>query len=132
MDAHSFKPIDLQDLPIQALQPLYAVLDPDLNANQRELAELIFIGLSNCHAAPGNEPHNVAQAAIAAVLQVSHVMGGRSYYIGTLQNLRVARLNRAIRDGFRGNNHKQLAREHGITEMRVRQILSTKPKKGNE
>ena len=132
MEANHIKPIDVQTLSMQALQPLHEVLDPDLNHDQRELAEVIFIGLSNSAVAQVCTPHVVAEAAMAVLVQASHVMGGRAYYIGKMENLRVARMKRAIRANFNGRNHAQLAREHGITEMRVRQILNPKPRKGRK
>ncbi|ODS60522.1 MAG: hypothetical protein ABS38_12590 [Acidovorax sp. SCN 68-22] len=130
MDASNLKPLDFQTLPIQALQPLHAALDPDFNDKQRELLEVIYIGLTNTAAASVCTPQVLAEAAMAVLVQMSHVLGSGAIYVGKLENVRLARLGRAIRANFNGRNHAQLARKYGISEVRVRQILNpTKPKK---
>lgn len=130
VNANHIKPIDMQTLPIQALQPLHDVLDPDLTSDQRELVEQFFVGISNSPVAQACTPEVIAMAAVTVMEQISHVLGGRAYYISKMENLRLARLKRSIHSKFTGNNHRELAREHGITTMRVRQILNwQQPKK---
>ena len=131
MDIISLQPLHLENLSMQALAPLHAVFDRDFNDKQREFAEVIFLGLMNSDAAKACAPHALAEAAIAVLVQMSHDLGGGAVYVGKLENVRQARMYRAIHAKFTGNNHTELAREHGISEMRVRQILSTnQPKKG--
>lgn len=133
MDASNFKPIDIQTLTMQVLQPLHSALDPDFSDKQRELAEAIYIGLINSDAAQACTPAALAQAAMAVLVQLGHDLGGQTYYLAKLGNLRVAKMNRAIRTNFNGRNHAQLGQEHRITEVRVRQILNpTKPKNGSK
>lgn len=132
MDIISLKPLHLENLSMQALAQLHAVFDRDFNDKQREFAEVIFLGLMNSDAAKACAPHVLAETAIAVLVQMSHDLGGGAVYVGKLENVRQARMYRAIHANFTGNNHTELAREHGISEMRVRQILSTnQPKKGN-
>lgn len=131
MDIISLQPLHLENLSMQALAPLHAVFDRDFNDKQREFAEVIFLGLMNSDAAKACAPHALAEAAIAVLVQMSHDLGGGAVYVGKLENVRQARMYRAIHAKFTGNHHTELAREHGISEMRVRQILSTnQPKKG--
>ena len=133
MDIISLKPLHLETLSMQTLAPLHAVLDRDFNEKQREFAEVIFLGLVNSEAARTCAPNVLAEAAMAVLVQMSHDLGGGAVYVGKLDNVRHARMCRAICTKFKGNNHAQLAREHGISEMRVRQILSTnQPKKGTK
>ena len=133
MDIISLKPLHIETLPMQALAPLHAVFDRDFNDKQREFAEVIFLGLMNSEAAKTCAPHALAEAALAVLVQTSHDLGGVAVYVGKLENVRQARMYRAIHANFTGNNHKDLALEHGISEMRVRQILSTnQPKKGTK
>ena len=132
MRATDIKPIDLQTLPMQALQPLHEALDPALSDKQRELVEAVFVGLTNSAAAQACTPRVLAEAAVTAFVQVCHVLGGGQFYMTKLENLRRGRMNRAIHAGFNGRNHALLAREHGITENRVRQILNPKSTKGRK
>ena len=101
--------------------------DPAITAKQRELAESVFVGLLNSPAAKACAPQVLAQAAIVVLIQVAHDLGGFNYYITRMGNLRAAALRRAIHKDFDGRNYAQLAREHGLTEMRVRQILAEEP-----
>lgn len=129
MDISTFQPIDIKTLTMQDLQPLQAALDPDLSEKQRELVETVFIGLINSAAAQFCEPDVLAQAAMAAVFQMGHSLGGQAYYVAKIENLRHAKKVRAIHASFNGRNHAQLAAAHGISEMRVRQILAAKRSK---
>lgn len=131
MDIISLQPLHLETLSMQALEPLHAAFDQDFNDKQREFAEVIFLGLMNSGVAKACAPHDLAEAALAVLVQTSHDLGGVAVYVGKLENVRQARMYRAIHASFTGNNHKELALEHGISEMRVRQILSSnQPKKG--
>lgn len=127
MDALTFKPILPQDLSIDALQPLHDALDPDFSDRLIEIAEIIFTGLlaSPAKDLPGADRANIA---IAVLLQFCTVINGQSYYFNSLENLRSTRLKREIKKNFKGNNHGALARQYGITEVRVYQILKGKIK----
>ena len=121
-----FEPINFEALPIAALAPIHAALDPDLPPKMRELAEVLFIGIGNSKAAEACAPETLAHAALAAMWQLSHEFGGNNCYFPRGDQVRALKLKRAVRAGFTGDNHSQLARKHGISEMRVRQILSQK------
>ena len=128
MDIIDIKPVDLQTLSMQALQPLHDALDSGLNGKQRELAEIIFIGLINSAAAQTCTPDILAKTAMAVFVQVSHDLGGQQFYVSKMDNLLRDQMNHAIRAGFNGRNHAQLARKHGISDARVRQILNPQPR----
>lgn len=126
MEITDFAPVDLARVTARQLEPLHQALDADMSERQREIAESIFIGLIHSAAAPHCAPSMLAAAAMHALLQMSHDMGGQALYLPKMDKLRRIKRERAIRQQFKGNNIAQLARAHGITEMRVRQILYPK------
>ena len=123
MSANHTTPISMQDLPKEVLQPLTDVLAQGLTFGEVEITEQIFIAMVRSPVAQVVPPDVIACTAVAAMEQIAHVLGGRSYYISKGRYLMLERMYRAIRANFNGNNHAELAREHGITEMRIRQIL---------
>ncbi|QTD46162.1 Mor transcription activator family protein [Ottowia testudinis] len=127
MDATLIKPLRLETLPADALDALKRETDPAITPKQRELAESIFVGLINSPAAERCTKDVLAQAAIVVLIQLSNDLGGFNYYITRMGNLRAAALRRAIHAAFTGRNVAQLARQHGLTDMRVRQILAEGP-----
>ncbi|QTD95628.1 Mor transcription activator family protein [Burkholderia anthina] len=126
MDIETYQPIDIKKLTLQALAPLHALFDPAMKDRQRELAEAIFTGLINSAAARSCSADEMAKTAMAVLFQISHSCGGQNFYLAKIDNLFLDRKYRAIRAKFNGRNHRQLAVEFGLTEMRVRQILSDK------
>jgi hypothetical protein len=126
MDIETYQPLDIQKITLQAFEPLHALFDPALTEKQRELAETIYMGLINSAAARVCSAAEIAQTAMAVLFQVGHSCGGHTYYVTKVENLRLAKKYRAIRSKFNGCNHAELADEFGVTEMRVRQILSHK------
>lgn len=124
MDITDFKPVDLAKVTKQQLDPLIRALDPDMSASHRDFAEGVFIGLLGSAAAPFCTPQALANAAVQVTFQIAHDMGGQTLYLSKLDHLRRIKRERAIRQQFKGNNIAQLARQHGVTEMRVRQILA--------
>lgn len=126
MDIETYQPLDIQKLTLQAFEPLHALFDPALTEKQRELAETIYMGLINSAAARACSAAEIAQTAMAVLFQVGHSCGGQTYYVVKVENLRLAKKYRAIRAKFSGRNQADLAAEFGLSEMRVRQILSHK------
>lgn len=126
MDIETYQPLDIQKLSMQVFAPLHALFDPALTAKQRELAEAIYMGLINSVAGRSCSAAEMAQSAMSVLFQVGHNCGGHTYYVTKVENLRLAKKNRAIRAKFNGYNHAALALEFGLTEMRVRQILAHK------
>ena len=126
MDATLIKPLRRETLPANALDALDREIDPAITPKQQELAESIFVGLLNSPAAQACTPQVLAQAAIVALIQIANDLGGFSYYITRMGNLRSAALARAIRKDFKGNT-TEVARKHGVSDMRVRQILAEGP-----
>lgn len=69
-----------------------------------------------------------AQIAIAQTQKLGRYFGGISVYMPMGVKLDAKTLARRIVEGFSGNNHNELARRHGISSMRVRQIIDTHAK----
>ena len=123
MDVLTFEP---RYLSMDELQPLHAALDPDFNAKQREFAEIVYSGLMTSPLSQSCSTAEIATIAVAVLLQCSHVLGGQTYYFNSLGHLQTAKMRRSILSKFKGNNHLALAREHGVSEVRIRQILKEK------
>ena len=62
-------------------------------------------------------------AALALVEDIRAHYGGNQIYIPRGDKFNRAKLHAAIRREFNGRNYAELARRHGLTEMRVRQIV---------
>jgi len=68
-----------------------------------------------------------ARLAIRLVVQLCQDFGGRSFYMHKSPLAAVyaqAARDKAIADAFNGRNILDLARQHGLTEMRIRQIVN--------
>ena len=126
MEITDFHPVDLARVTARQLEPLHQALDVDMSERQREIAEVIFISLIHGAAAPQCAPSVLAAAAMQVLFQMAYDLGGQVLYLPKMDKLRRIKRERAIRQQFKGNNIAQLARAHGITEMRVRQILYPK------
>lgn len=125
MDITEFKPADMARVTAEQLEPPTRALDADMTERQREFAESVFIGLLHGAAAPYCAATVLADAAMQVTFQVEHDLGGGVIYLPKLDTLRRLKRERAIRQQFKGNNVAQLARQHGLSEMRVRQILAS-------
>lgn len=73
----------------------------------------------------------VADAKALAAALVDRLclnLGGEAHYLPKLSRLERQRRNAAIRAAFDGRNLPELAKKHGISERRVRQIVSAHKK----
>ena len=64
--------------------------------------------------------------ARVAAIQLRHLAeqkGGRAIYLAKGVAMHLSARDREMCARFRGNNYRALAREYGLTEMRVRQIV---------
>lgn len=132
MNATDIHPLQIETLPESTLQALAAVLDPGFLAGQRELAESVFMGLINSPLSKSNTAQELAHAAIYALIQIGHDLGGTSVYLPNGHALGAIARRRAIRAEFNGRNLTQLARKYRLTEVRIRQILSKQPEKAQQ
>ncbi|TXI16590.1 MAG: hypothetical protein E6Q67_14265 [Roseateles sp.] len=65
----------------------------------------------------------LANCAVRITYQFMHTHGGYSHYFPSGRELKRSDRDRLLISKFEGNNLKELSREFGISEMRVRQIL---------
>ena len=57
-------------------------------------------------------------------IKLIKVYGGSSLYIPNENSILKPLRNRLIKENFKGNNYKQLAKEFKISEMQVRNIIN--------
>ena len=63
------------------------------------------------------------EAALAIAEEARKELGGGHIYLPKGKEWELSRRDRSIWQRFRGDNYAQLAREEGLTEMRIRQII---------
>lgn len=64
-----------------------------------------------------------AEAALSIAEAARKQLGGGHQYIPKGRDFDLSRRDRRIYGKFKGDNYTQLAREFGLTEMRIRQIV---------
>ena len=120
-------PRDLTSIPAADMAALEALIPGDWPAAWCEFAAMFYAGLLlACE--PSITREAMARVAVEQVLTAAHQIGGRQFYLPS----GVVRASRAmasrILEEFRGNNHAELAKQHGVTVMRVRQIVGAAAK----
>lgn len=123
MHENQGRPIDLHAIPLELLRPLTDTLDTAMTDDLRELSEQFFVGMMHSDIAKSCPPDAIAKATVSGIYQACHVLGGRSFYLSKMQNVKREAVYRDIHANFNGRNHAQLAIKHKLTEVRVRQIL---------
>lgn len=123
MSLENFQPVDMTQVSMADLAPLHSVLDEAMTEKQREFAEVAYVGLLGSGVANAVPRELLGLAACAVMFQVAHVLGGATFYIPKIDQLQRVWRERHISANFNGRNYAQLARKHGLSEMRVRQIL---------
>jgi len=68
-------------------------------------------------------PEDARQAALAIVKQLAKDWGGQQIYIPKAMMLELDERDRQIYAEFNGHNQPQLAKKHGISVVRVYQII---------
>jgi Mor family transcriptional regulator len=66
----------------------------------------------------------LAELVLDQVDRYSAEEGGSSFYVMKGLRFRLSQRDRRIVDEFTGNNIEQLAAKHGLSDMRIRQILA--------
>ncbi len=95
---------------------------PDKSAYPEILADLadqVAIKL----AALGVEPERAAEIGIQTAEHIRVHWSGSSQYIPKGTGWELSQRDRQIWSKFTGHNHAALARKHGLTEMRIYQII---------
>ena len=113
---------------------LDGMLPPGLTPDMRDVALCLYEALVlEDDRAGQNNPLPVWAEQLAAwarqvLLQLQHLAeqkGGRALYLAKGVAVYLSARDREICAKFRGNNYRELAQEHNLTEMRVRQIVDT-------
>jgi Mor family transcriptional regulator len=75
------------------------------------------------------EDHGIdAKAAALICAEISDAIGGGRVYIGVRAKSAYAARNAEIVANFTGNNHRDLAMQHGVTRNRIYKIVETRKK----
>ncbi|WP_343590127.1 Mor transcription activator family protein [Paracidovorax wautersii] len=111
---------------------LESALPPGLTEDMRDMALCLFRALVQDDPRAGTAAPDDAwisqlltwsrQVLQQLAVVVDH-MGGRSVYLAKGVMVVLSARDREICARFRGDNYYELAREYGLTEMRVRQIV---------
>lgn len=115
--------VNLSKVAMVDLAPLEAHFFDGFPELWREFATSIYTFLL-CAKEPLAAPPVLAEIAIGLVSQISHDFGGTQPYIPNGLAFEKKRMAAQIRNEFRGNNFRQLGRKYGVSESRVRQIVS--------
>ena len=83
----------------------------------------IFVSLMEDPSLKALGEDRLAAMCFRVTEQVRSSVGGTSLYIAKGQQYEVSRRDRQIWQQFRGDNYDALAIEHGLSTMRIRQII---------
>lgn len=107
------------------LAPLERLFDDAYPERLREIATCLFLelldadGLAQLLGVP-----RLAQLALDQTERLSFDLGGESFYMHRGVRYRLSLRDRQIVDEFNGRNQHQLARKHGLSVMRIYQIIA--------
>ncbi len=107
------------------LAPLHALLDPAYPENLQLIAEWLFIQAAEDEE-PAPDAPRLDQLALLALRQterLSSEIGGMALYLNKGVRYRATLRDREMFELFNGHNYDELARRHGLTSTRVRQII---------
>ena len=115
---------ELEQTSAEEIAAIEAVLDPAYPERLREIATSLYLELIGQDALRQMGLPGLAQLALALTERVSTDLGGSYFYMHKGTSYRLTSRDRAMCAKFNGRNYHQLAREHDLTEMRVRQIVN--------
>lgn len=113
---------------------LEALMPPGLTPDMRDVVLCLFEALVLNDERAGQSTlapdwaRQLEAWANQSLQQLQHLTdqkGGRHFYLAKGVAAHWSARDRAICAKFRGNNYRELAQEHNLTEMRVRQIVDT-------
>ena len=112
----------------EELAPLHALLDVAYPDNLRTIAEWLYVQLVEDLQLFGlaTTPEHLDKLALVALRQTERLSaeeGGNALYLNKGVSYRATVRDREMYAQFKGNNINELARAHGITPNRVRQIV---------
>ncbi len=114
------------------LAVLEDLLPKDLTQGMQDVAQCLFESLVQNDDRCGEQPTGpewraqLLAWATMVMMQLQYladVMGGEAIYMAKGVAIHISARDRKMFSEFKGNNHKELARKHGISVMRVRQIV---------
>lgn len=112
---------------LEDLAELHRLLDPDYPDNLRTIAEWLFVQAVEDEE-PAPDAARKGQLALLALRQTERLSaeeGGRNVYLGKAICYRATVRDREMyAKWIAGASYDELARERGITPMRVRQIMA--------
>lgn len=115
----------LAEVTPDVLAPLERLFDDAYPERLREIATCLFLelldadGLAQLLGVP-----RLAQLALDQTERLSFDLGGESFYMHRGVRYRLSLRDRQIVDEFNGRNQHQLARQHGLSVMRIYQIIA--------
>lgn len=123
MKYSEFIPIDLARASDQQLALVNAHFDKSAPEVWRDFAELNFVFLRFNATFKDMPDQLLADAAVGLVCQCSSSFGGQQFYFPRGLALLSRERSALILKEFRGNNFRELAIKHRVTDSRIRQIV---------
>lgn len=115
----------MAEITVEQVAPLEALFDEGYPERLREMALYLFLELVDVEAlVAAHGTGRLAQLALDQTERLCHELGGESFYMHRAIRYRLSKRDRQIVAEHRGNNTHLLARKYGLTEMRIRQIVS--------
>ncbi len=109
----------------KSLDVLNDALPEGLHPTLVEMAEQMFLALAeDAEAVQVLGKPRLAQIVADQVDRVALRCGGGQFYLPKGLALKLSQRDREIFDRFNGRNKRELAREYGVTEMRIDQIVA--------
>ena len=106
------------------LAPLNAQLPDGMHPTHREMAEEMYLHLADDEEAVNSLGlDRLAELVVGQVDRIAQKIGGFSFYMPRGILSRMSARDREIAEAWRGNNGNELARQHGLSEMRISQIM---------
>lgn len=106
------------------LAPLNAAMPGDLHPTLREIIEESYLHLVEDEEAVAKLGlDRLAEIAVGQTDRVATKLGGCQFYLPRGIGAKLSARDRQIASEWRGNNGHSLARKHGVSEMRISQIL---------
>lgn len=109
----------------KSLDVLNDALPEGLHPTLVEMAEQMFLALAeDAEAVQVLGKPRLAQIVADQVDRVALRCGGGQFYLPKGLALKLSQRDREIFDRFNGRNKRELAREYGVSEMRIDQIVA--------
>jgi Mor family transcriptional regulator len=118
-----FKPISLHGITKKQATTLDALFEYQGLDSLRSIGLSHFAVLRNLPELKPIEDDRLAEVSIQLMHQIMADMGGISIYIPNGKVIKAREMSLKISSEFNGKNSFELAKKHGISEMRVRQII---------